>query len=307
LPTLSFAKQKKNDSTMGDQAYSFSLTTFSRTGKLLPIEYALNAVANGRSALGICAVDGVVLATDKKMPSVLVDADQVHKIELINETAGCCFAGVGPDYRVLGKKKVCLLLRPNHRIILFSPRKISPRFLSVHFIYISSTFTRRRRKRPRRRKTRKYPVKRARKGAATYELTYGQVQNVREVCKTTASVMQEYTQRGGVRPFGVSVLVAGLDASGQPALYQVDPSGAYIHWKATAIGKNHVNAKAFLEKRWTADMNIEDAIQKALLTLREGLEGEMTAHNVEVAICKTNGTFTVLTPAQVQDYLDEAN
>jgi 20S proteasome subunit alpha 2 len=90
---------------MGDSAYSFSLTTFSRTGKLLPIEYALNAVANGRSALGICAVDGVVLATDKKMPSILVDTHGVHKIEMINETTGICFAGVGPDYRVLGKEQ----------------------------------------------------------------------------------------------------------------------------------------------------------------------------------------------------------
>jgi hypothetical protein len=132
---------------MGDQAYSFSLTTFSRTGKLLPIEYALNAVANGRSALGICAVDGVVLATDKKMPSILVDADQVHKIELINETAGCCFAGVGPDYRVLGKKKVCLL-RPAAlpHFIMFSPRKKqSPRFLSLYLYIHSSTSTRQRR------------------------------------------------------------------------------------------------------------------------------------------------------------------
>jgi 20S proteasome alpha/beta subunit len=134
---------------MGDQAYSFSLTTFSRTGKLLPIEYALNAVANGRSALGICAVDGVVLATNKKMPSVLVDADQVHKIELINETAGCCFAGVGPDYRVLGKKE-SLSLRPAATaafctIMFLTTRKNSPRFLSVHLCIHSSTFTRRRR------------------------------------------------------------------------------------------------------------------------------------------------------------------
>jgi 20S proteasome alpha/beta subunit len=116
---------------MGDQAYSFSLTTFSRTGKLLPIEYALNAVANGRSALGICAADGVVLATDKKMPSILVDSDNVHKIELINDTAGCCFAGVGPDYRVLGKKQYCCSKRetrtigcvqydPTDRIIIIS-------------------------------------------------------------------------------------------------------------------------------------------------------------------------------------------
>jgi hypothetical protein len=89
--------------TMGDSAYSFSLTTFSRTGKLLQIEYALNAVANGRTALGICAVDGVVLATDKKLPSVLVDSDEVHKIETITPSTGFCYSGVGPDYRVLGK------------------------------------------------------------------------------------------------------------------------------------------------------------------------------------------------------------
>lgn len=119
--------------------------------------------------------------------------------------------------------------------------------------------------------------------------------------------MQEYTQRGGVRPFGVSVLVAGLDATGAPALYQVDPSGAYIHWKATAIGKNYSNAKGFLEKRWRPDMGIDDAVHMALLTLREGLEGEMTSTNVQVGICKQNGTFQVLTPAQIQDYLDEAN
>ena len=87
---------------MGDAAYSFSLTTFSRTGKLLPIEYALNAVANGRTALGVCAKDGVVIATDKKLPTALADTENVHKLEPINEAAGFCYAGLGPDYRVLG-------------------------------------------------------------------------------------------------------------------------------------------------------------------------------------------------------------
>jgi 20S proteasome subunit alpha 2 len=52
----------------------------------------------------------------------------------------------------------------------------------------------------------------------------------------------------GVRPFGVSLLIAGYDETG-PALYQVDPSGSYWAWKASAIGKNMVNAKTFLEKR----------------------------------------------------------
>ena len=264
---------------MGDSEYSFSLTTFSRTGKLLPIEYALNAVANGRTSLGICCSEGVVLATDMKLPSVLVETDGVHKIEVINKTGGFCFAGLGPDYRVLGAYYYFLCRIP------FGSRTLA---LSPSFVFSTT-------------------VKRARKSAQAYYRTYGEVQNVRELTKATATVMQEYTQRGGVRPFGVSILVAGLDAEGEPSLFQVDPSGAYFGWKATAIGKNYVNAKSFLEKRWTPEMGVEDAVHTALLTLREGLEGEMTSSNIQVGVCKRDGAFHVLTPAQIQDYLDEAN
>lgn len=87
---------------MGDSAYSFSLTTFSRTGKLLQIEYALNAVANGRTSLGICTKDGVVIATDKKLSSPLVDTKHVYKVEQVTPSTGFVYSGVGPDYRVLG-------------------------------------------------------------------------------------------------------------------------------------------------------------------------------------------------------------
>ncbi|KAL3940987.1 MAG: hypothetical protein SGBAC_004564 [Bacillariaceae sp.] len=235
---------------MGDSAYSFSLTTFSRTGKLLQIEYALNAVANGRTSLGICAKDGVVIATDKKLTSELVDVSHVHKVELLTPSSGVCYSGVGPDYRVL--------------------------------------------------------VQRARKSSQVYLTTYGEVQPVSQLVKGIAGVMQEYTQRGGVRPFGISLLVGGVDGDGTPRLYQVDPSGTFFAWKATAIGKNYVNAKNFLEKRFTEDMELEDAIHTALLTLREGFEGEMNCDNIEVGVVR-NGKFTVLTPEQIQDYLDEAN
>lgn len=237
---------------MGDSAYSFSLTTFSRTGKLLQIEYALNAVANGRTSLGICAKDGVVVATDKKLASSLVDIDAVNKVEAVNKSCGFVYSGVGPDYRVL--------------------------------------------------------VRKARKSAQSYFRMYREDQPVSQLVKQTASVMQEFTQSGGVRPFGVSLLVAGCDGDGTPRLYQVDPSGAYFGWKATAIGKNYVNAKNFLEKRYQEDMELEDAIHTALLTLREGFEGEMNANNIELGVVrKSDGVFRLLTPEQVQDYLDEAN
>ena len=149
-------------------------------------------------------------------------------------------------------------------------------------------------------------VQRARKSSQVYLTTYGEVQPVSQLVKGIAGVMQEYTQRGGVRPFGISLLVGGVDGDGTPRLYQVDPSGTFFAWKATAIGKNYVNAKNFLEKRFTEDMELEDAIHTALLTLREGFEGEMNCDNIEVGVVR-NGKFSVLTPEQIQDYLDEAN
>lgn len=151
-------------------------------------------------------------------------------------------------------------------------------------------------------------VRKARKTAQAYFREYRETKPVGQLVKSTASVMQEYTQSGGVRPFGVSLLVAGMDGDGVPRLFQVDPSGAYFGWKATAIGKGYVNANNFLEKRYQEDMELEDAIHTALLTLREGFEGEMSGHNIEVGVVsKSDGKFRLLTPEQIQDYLDEAN
>ena len=92
-------------------------------------------------------------------------------------------------------------------------------------------------------------VRKARKNAQAYYRVYHEHQPMNQVVSDTADLMQECTQAGGVRPFGVSVLTCGYDDKG-PQLYQIDPSGICLEWKATAIGKNFVNAKTFLEKRY---------------------------------------------------------
>src|SRR5579859_3459551 len=65
---------------------------------------------------------------------------------------------------------------------------------------------------------------------------------------------------------------------------EADRSGSYFPWRATAIGRNASSAKQFLEKRYNPDMELEDAIHTALLTLKEGFEGEMTQDTVEIGI-----------------------
>jgi 20S proteasome subunit alpha 2 len=127
---------------------------------------------------------------------------------------------------------------------------------------------------------------------------------VQQLVRELASVMQEFTQQGGVRPFGISLLLAGYDHNG-PQLYQIDPSGSYFAWKASAIGKHMVNAKTFLEKRFNDELELEDAVHTALLTLKEGFEGAMDHTNIEVGIIGDDKKVRVLTPAQIQDYLGE--
>jgi len=230
---------------MASERYSFSLTTFSPSGKLVQIEYALNAVAAGAASVGIKASNGVVLATEKKQKSILNEDHSTYKVEMITENIGMIYSGLGPDYRLL--------------------------------------------------------VKRARKIAQEYFLTYRETIPTTILVQKVAYIMQEYTQSGGVRPFGVSLLVCGWD-NGRGYLFQCDPSGAYFAWKATALGKNNVNGKTFLEKRYSETVELEDAVHTAILTLKEGFEGQMTQDNIEIGICNEKG-FRRLTPSQVNDYL----
>ncbi|KAK3344134.1 putative 20S proteasome subunit alpha type 2 [Lasiosphaeria hispida] len=283
--------------------YSFSLTTFSPSGKLVQIEYALNAVNQGVTALGIKATNGIVLATEKKSSSPLADPSSLSKISLITPNIGMVYSGMGPDYRVL--------------------------------------------------------VDRARKVSHTgYKRIYNEYPPTRILVQDVARVMQEATQSGGVRPYGVSLLIAGWDEGvlpegaeeeeakteeeeakteaegdettkkptgktggtlkGGPMLYQVDPSGSYFPWKATAIGKSATTAKTFLEKRYTEGLELEDAIHIALLTLKETIEGEMNGETIEIGIVgppadhllgvegvegARGPRFRKLTPHEIEDYL----
>ncbi|KAF9403791.1 Proteasome subunit alpha type-2 [Podila epigama] len=237
--------------------YSFSLTTFSPSGKLVQIEYALNAVNSGVTSIGIKATNGIVIATEKKAVSTLIDDSSLEKVAVISSNIGMVYSGMGPDYRVL--------------------------------------------------------VNKARKAAQAYKRVYMEEPPTAILVKEIASVMQEFTQSGGVRPFGVSLLIAGFDEKG-PMLYQVDPSGSYWPWKATAVGKNMVNAKTFLEKRYNEDIELEDAVHTAILTLKEGFEGQMTENTIEIGVItgvvstKDDGAivlpeFRKLSPSEVKDYL----
>lgn len=169
-------------------------------------------------------------------------------------------------------------------------------------------------------------VDKARKVSHTgYKRIYNEYPPTRILVQDVARVVQEATQSGGVRPYGVSLLVAGWDEGvepeseeakkddpeqktssktggiqkGGPSLYQVDPSGSYYPWKATAIGKHATSAKTFLEKRYTEGLELEDAIHIALLTLKETIEGEMNGDTIEIGEFGVSASFSPILAALV--------
>ncbi|KAH3661781.1 hypothetical protein OGAPHI_005959 [Ogataea philodendri] len=197
--------------------------------ELKQIEHALAAVKQGVTSLGIKATNGIVLATERKSSSVLVQSDFVDKIVNITPDIGMTYAGMGPDFRVLTDKS----------------RKVAH---------------------------------------TNYKRIYNENPPTKILVSEVAKIMQDATQSAGVRPYGVSLLLGGYDENNGFMLYQVDPSGSYFPWKATAIGKGSNAAKTFLEKRWNEELELEDAIHIALLTLKESIEGEMNGDTVEISV-----------------------
>ena len=87
--------------------------------------------------------------------------------------------------------------------------------------------------------------------------------DVEGVVKNLADMVQQFTQYAGVRPFGVALILAGVDKNGA-SLYQTDPSGTYIGYDAVAIGNGSDQANEFLEKNYHAEISMDDASSLAL-------------------------------------------
>ena len=88
----------------------------------------------------------------------------------------------------------------------------------------------------------------------------------------------------------------------------MEASGTFYRWKATSLGKGSNTARGFLEKRYSDDLDIEDAIHTAILTLKDSFEGEMTEKNIELGVIRDsdpNKSFKILTSSEIKDYLRE--
>ena len=130
----------------------------------------------------------------------------------------------------------------------------------------------------------------ARRQAQVEELRYEEPIDTEVLTKAVTDNIQQYTQMGGVRPFGAALLIGGV-SNGEPRLFETDPSGTPNEWKAVAIGADRAEIQDYLEEHWEPELTLEEGIELALgalaTTRDEPLEAEelaMGAVETETAI-----------------------
>lgn len=147
-------------------------------------------------------------------------------------------------------------------------------------------------------------VDRARVEAQNNRVLYNESIDIEILAKKICDFKQLYTQHGGVRPFGISLLLAGVNE--RPRLFETDPSGALIEYKATAIGAGRTVAMEIFEEEYREDMSKDDAILIALKVMNVVTEGKVSEHSVEIILVELKTKeFRRLSPEEVKKYLSK--
>jgi len=123
------------------------------------------------------------------------------------------------------------------------------------------------------------------------QITFGEKISVASLTKHICDRKHMVTQYAGVRPYGVGLLIGGVNKSGTH-LFETDPSGTIIEWKAQAIGRGADKAKKVLNQNYKSNMSIEEGAKLLLKAMKTGEKG-IKAENVEIIAVKKGGMSKV--------------
>jgi len=147
-------------------------------------------------------------------------------------------------------------------------------------------------------------VDHARQQAQLEQLRYGEEIGVETLTKAVTDHIQQYTQVGGARPFGVALLIGGIE-NGEPRLFEADPSGTPYEWQAVAVGGGHDRIRDHLEEAYDPELSQENGIKLALEALAAEHD-ELEPEGVHVSsVTVDDPVFTTVETDDVAEYIGE--
>lgn len=125
-------------------------------------------------------------------------------------------------------------------------------------------------------------IERAQVIAQKHRVTYDSPVEPEEVIRDLANVQQYFSQVGGARPFGVSMMIAGINGK-KPELFTSDVTGSYLSYNANAIGENDDKIKEKLREKYKHDLTIKQGVKIALEIFEELKGKDFDADKFELA------------------------
>ncbi|KAJ1839041.1 proteasome component pup2 [Coemansia sp. RSA 2708] len=232
--------------------YDRGVNTFSPEGRLFQVEYAIEAIKLGTTAIGIRTSEGVVLAVEKRITSPLLVADSIEKILEIDRHIACAMSGLTADSRTMIEHARVEAL--NHTFSYEEP----------------------------------IPVESCTQAVCDLALRFGE-----------GAEGQESTMS---RPFGVALLIAGVDERG-PQLYHTDPSGTFLRYEAKAIGAGSEGAQTALQEQYHRDLSLADAEVMALKVLKQVMEEKLSNTNVQLAKVTDESGYQIYSNDELQSVI----
>lgn len=230
------------------KGYDMAITQFSPEGRLFQVEYAIEAVRRGTTAI-VCKNDESVVFVVEKKFSKLQEPWGSEKIFKIDDHIGIAISGLTADARVL--------------------------------------------------------IDKARIQSQVNILSYDEKISVKDVTLHICEFKQAYTQNAGVRPFGVSFLIGGVDSNG-PSIYLTDPSGASWGYKAQAIGSGATETRAFLEKNYKDNLSDEELLLLPLKALREMMGDDLNLNTFDIGvILRDDRLFRMISEKEKKELLNK--
>ena len=145
----------------------------------------------------------------------------------------------------------------------------------------------------------------ARRQAQVDQLRYGQPVGVETLTKTVTDHIQQYTQVGGARPFGVALIIGGVE-DGTPRLYETDPSGTPYEWQALAVGADRGEIEDYLEANYEAELSLDEGVGLALSALASVNDDQLRPEGTGVATVPVDDEqYRRLTDDEVETHLTE--
>ncbi|MEM7825248.1 MAG: archaeal proteasome endopeptidase complex subunit alpha [Candidatus Aenigmatarchaeota archaeon] len=141
----------------------------------------------------------------------------------------------------------------------------------------------------------------ARIKAQVHTITYNEPIDVWSLAKVIGDRMQLSTLYAGLRPFGVSFLIGGVDKTGLH-LIESDPSGMLYEWHAYGIGRGGLIANKILKQKWKADLSEKDAINLTIDIFNK-TEKEKRENAIDIAIIKKGERFKKLSEEEIKKIL----